>query len=294
MTISSLLHTSRISDALLHTIYASDQEMYPAPLTYERLQSWRDACPELSICFNASNDGSEMPLGVIIVLPLVKKYWEDLLMGKIKEVDIDAGEMFAGVGGDGGGSSTKMESEMQLQAPVEVGLHVFHIERFTAWDAEDALKKTGAQPATVTVGGCEYGSMRFADMALEEIQRRVEAFNAEAGERRWDVLGFSALTATPAGKKTFARLGFVSTGYKEIFRLIETSSSSSPTSEVHSSGDDLRGSQNKAGPHTTVSAIYIYPGEARTEKLGSDVISESEMTVRYSATSSEKMSRVRW
>lgn len=130
-------------------------------------------------------------MGVIIVLPLVKKYWEDLLVGKIKEVDIDAGEMFAGVDGGGGGSSTKMESEMQLQAPVEVGLHVFHIERFTAWDAGDAAKKTGARPATVTVGGCEYGSMRFADMALEEIQRRVEAFNAEAGERRWDVLGLS-------------------------------------------------------------------------------------------------------
>lgn len=113
-------------------------------------------------------------------------------MGKIKEVDIGAGEMFAGVGGGGGGgSSAKMESEVQLQAPVEVGLHVFHIERFTARDAGDAAKKTGAQPATVTVGGCEYGSMRFADMALAEIQRRVEAFNAEAGERRWDVLGFS-------------------------------------------------------------------------------------------------------
>ncbi|KAK1775473.1 hypothetical protein QBC45DRAFT_422047 [Copromyces sp. CBS 386.78] len=175
MTIHSPLHTSRISDALLRTIYASDQEMYPAPLTYERLQSWRDACPELSICFSTSNDDSEKSLGVIIVLPLVKKYWKDLLVGKIKEVDVDAEEMFAGAG-----------KELQhLQAPVEVGLHVFHIERFAAWDAEDALKKTGARPASLTVRGCEDGKMRFADMALEEVQRRVETASAEVAERRW-------------------------------------------------------------------------------------------------------------
>ncbi|KAJ4388411.1 hypothetical protein N0V85_007584 [Neurospora sp. IMI 360204] len=272
MTIHSPLHTSRITDALLRTIYASDQEMYPAPLTYERLQSWRDACPELSICFSASGDDSEQPVGVIIVLPLVKKYWENLLVGKIKEVDVDAGTIFAG------------RELQQLQAPVEVGLHVFHIERFAAWDAEDALKKTGARPAAVTVRGCEDGKMRFADMALEEVQRRVEAANAEVGGRRWDVLGFSALTATPAGKKTFARLGFVPTGYKEIFRLVETSS---PLSKMHLDGDDTGGAQNNPGPQTTVMTTYIYPGKAHMGELSSGVISESEMTVRYSATSSE-------
>ncbi|KAH7636128.1 hypothetical protein B0T09DRAFT_33348 [Sordaria sp. MPI-SDFR-AT-0083] len=258
------LHTSRISDDLLRTIYASDQEMYPAPLTYERLQSWRDACPVLSICFTASDDDSEQPVGIIIVLPLAKKYWEDLLVGKIKEVDIDAEEMFVDAG---------RRDLQQLQAPVEVGLHVFHIERFAAWDAEESL----------TVRGYEDGKMRFADMALEEVQRRVEAFNAEVGERkrRWDVLGFSALTATPAGKKTFARLGFVPTGYNEIFRLAETSSLSSPASAVRSGGDNTGRTQNNAGPQTIVETVCIYPGETHTGGLGPDVISESEMTVRY-------------
>lgn len=147
-------------------------------MTYERLQSWRDACPELSICFSTSDDESAEPVGVIIVLPLLKKYWEDLLVGKIKEVDVDAEEMFA---------------RGELQAPAGVGLHVFHIERFAAWDAEDALKKTGVRPAAVTVRCCEDdGKMRFADIALEEVRRRVEPANAEAGNRRrWDVLGFS-------------------------------------------------------------------------------------------------------
>ena len=130
-------------------------------------------------------------MGVIIVLPLLKKYWEDLLVGKIKEVDIDVEEMFVGVSGGGESSAEMEESQLQVQAPVEVGLHVFHIERFAACDAEDILKKTGARPAAVTVRGCEDGKMRFADVALEEVQRRVEAFNVVMGRRRWDVLGFS-------------------------------------------------------------------------------------------------------
>ena len=161
-------------------------------MTYERLQSWRDACPELSICFNAN--GPEHPVGVIIVLPLLKKYWEDLLVGKIKEIDIDAEEMFVDAGGER--KQQQQQQQQHLQPPVEVGLHVFHIERFAAWAAEDASTKTGARPAAVTVRGCEDGKMRFADMALEEVQRRVEALDAEAteagrGRRRWDVLGFS-------------------------------------------------------------------------------------------------------
>ncbi|KAK3396970.1 hypothetical protein B0T20DRAFT_356857 [Sordaria brevicollis] len=254
MATPSPLRTSQISDDLLRTIYASDQEMYPAPLTYERLRSWRDACPELSICFTANDDhDSSEPVGVIIVLPLLKKYWEDLLVGKIKEVDVDAKEMF-------------VRGDRELQAPAEVGLHVFHIERFAAWDAEDALKKTGARPAAVTVRGCEDGGGKtgFADLALEEVRRRVEAANAEAENnwRRWDVLGFSALTATPAGKKTFARLGFVPTGYKEIFQLVDTRSPSTPE-------------------NMTVATHYVYPGQTQIGELSSGVISESEMTVRY-------------
>lgn len=263
MAIHSPLHTSGITDDLLHTIYASDQEMYPAPLTYKRLQSWRDACPELSICFSASEDDSQQPVGVIIVLPLLKIYWEDLLVGKIKEVDVDAEEMFA---------REELQQEQQLQAPVEVGLHVFHIERFAAWDAEDALKRTGARPAAVTV------RCGFADVTLEEVRRRVEAANSEAGRRRWDILGFSALTATPAGRKTFARLGFVPTGYKEIFLVNEPNRQSA------------EGTRTTIDRYMTPETVCIYPGEHTTTHQVADrsshVVSVSEMTAKFNPTGS--------
>lgn len=124
-----------ISDEVLRRIFESDQDMYPAPLTYERLKSWVDGCQELCICFQrVLEEGPEVrPMGAIIVLPLLKRHWEDVLVGKLKETDIEP-VMFAGEG------------------YVDVGLHVFHVERF---DAE--TRGTGFAETTLGVIGSIVG-----------------------------------------------------------------------------------------------------------------------------------------
>ena len=111
--------------------------MYPAPLTYERLKGWVDSCPELCICFHTCPDGEyDSLVGAIIVLPLLKKYWEGVLVGKLRETDIEPA-MFAGEG------------------DVDAGLHIFHIERFDAETAGPRLP-------------------HFAEFALNDVRKLIE------------------------------------------------------------------------------------------------------------------------
>ena len=145
-----LLQRTAINDDVLGRIYASDQDMYPAPLTYERLKSWVEGCPELCICFQSgSEEGGDLAtVGAIIVLPLLKQHWEDVLVGNLKEIDIDAAIMFAGHG------------------KADVGLHVFHIERFNA------------SPRT----RLPY----FAEHAMENIRDIVR-------RKDWNIIGYSGM-----------------------------------------------------------------------------------------------------
>lgn len=164
-------HWQTIDEGLLKDTYDSDQAMYPAPeLTYDRLKSWVDACPELCLCLQCGQtklDHAQLKKfatdgvhGLIIVLPLLLTYWERLVNGEIEEHDIDASEMFP------------LSSPAQPQTDgdskrVQVGLHVFHIERYLGF--------------STTL----YGTT-FTSLALEEIRCRVQkAF------RSWEVLGFS-------------------------------------------------------------------------------------------------------
>lgn len=117
-----MLQAGPITDDLLQQIFASDQDMYPAPLTYARLQSWVDACPGLSQCFYLPEPdaahrsrGAELA-GAIIVLPLKEAYWRALLTGNLRETDIDVSASFP--------ANDSAENTM--------GLHVFHIERFSS------------------------------------------------------------------------------------------------------------------------------------------------------------------
>ncbi len=139
-----------INDEVLQCIYTSDQDMYPAPLSYERLKSWVKKCPELSLCLQAEVEGNGgfIPVGAVIVLPVLQKHWENLLAGKLQEVDIDSETMLAG-GGD-----------------ADIGLHIFHIERFEAFKPSEQLK-------------------HFAEFALEDAREIVGA------KKQWNVLGYS-------------------------------------------------------------------------------------------------------
>ena len=201
-----------LSETVLQTVYASDQDMYPVALPYSQVQSWVAACPELSISFiitegNSSRDSSgnggnesgngdsdakglEGPegvagvAGVIIVLPLRKKYWEDVLCGRVKEMDIEAGSMFpsgygkghALRGGDYGPSEREGDDGLGVE---EVGLHVYHVERFHIPTSSGAEGK----------GSRRWGAHKkpFAEFALDEVMRRVE------GRTSWKVVGVSGL-----------------------------------------------------------------------------------------------------
>lgn len=151
--------------------------MYPAPLTYARLESWVTASPDLSRCFHlrsSSKEGEESEMasiaGVLIVLPLKEAHWRDLLVGHLRETDIDAASMIAPDDAEG----------------CAVGLHVFHVERLSG-NAKAFTKL----------------SVAYADSV--------------ARTKGWHVLGYSALTATEDGARSFERLGFRPTGYEEFW-----------------------------------------------------------------------------
>lgn len=107
-----------ITNDVLRNIYQSDQEIYPAPLSYERLGAWVDAAPETCLCFfdEVSTTNAQLGreqggvVGTIIALPLNYDAWNALIHGHLKETDVDVEYHFVGI-----------------QGPV--GLHVFHIER---------------------------------------------------------------------------------------------------------------------------------------------------------------------
>jgi hypothetical protein len=131
-----------ITDDVLYDIYASDRDDEnpgELPLIYDRLRDWIDASPNLSICFRAKSvyGRGTVCIGVVIVLPLLRRYWEDLLVGKLKEPDIEALTMFP---------------REDMEEP-EVGLHVFHMERSEAFRTISKLN-------------------HFAEFALEDISLR--------------------------------------------------------------------------------------------------------------------------
>lgn len=164
------LRWQTITDVLLKEIYDSDQAMYPAPqLTYDRLKSWVDAFPALSLCLqrgraeasthqeSAENDAIH---GLIIVLPLQQPYWDKLRRADIEEHDVDAMKMFPPLSA----SATRPHAQ---GSKTKVGLHVFHIERFPRFAAT-------------------WKGARFTELALDEIRgRTTEAFES------WEILGYS-------------------------------------------------------------------------------------------------------
>lgn len=205
LTMSSTRWNS-IDDQLLHHVWASDQAMYPAPeLTYEHLKSLTDACPELSISLRdtrgedeqedesgrdamtssetASSSSSSSaavyaprgpestsaPLhGLIIVWPLLAHaHWKQLLDNTIKEHDVKA-TMFppARCCGDAGAP----------EKTTPVGLHIFHIERFSAFQR--------------TPRGAAAG---FTRLALDEVRQRVARLEST---KSWEVVGYSGERAS--------------------------------------------------------------------------------------------------
>ncbi|OBR04498.1 hypothetical protein CH63R_11201 [Colletotrichum higginsianum IMI 349063] len=184
------LETGPMTDDVLRGIFASDQDMYPAPLTWDRLRSWTTAAPDLATCFYLPDNGPSAAaaaaaadtrtiVGAVVALPLLAPAWRDLLAGGIKETDVDAASMLARDYDEGSG--------------VVVGLHVFHVERFDVPEARESGVLRG-----------------FGSIAMRAVVAAAEG-------KGWEVIGHSALTATAAGKRCFEQLGFEPTGYEEFW-----------------------------------------------------------------------------
>lgn len=156
-------HWEPIDDRLLEEIYTADQAIYPAPLlTYQRLRSWVADCPELCICLRG-HDPEPAAQGVVIVLPVRDEYWGRLVAGELKEHDVNPSDMFPpGAAADGSAGAHGHPEK------AKVGLHVFHVERYSS-----TARDGGRAPP-------------FTPAALEEVRSRV-------GERfpSWEVVGYS-------------------------------------------------------------------------------------------------------
>nr|CDP27082.1 Putative protein of unknown function [Podospora anserina S mat+] len=264
-----------ISDEVLRAVYASDMEMYPAGLSYDRLCSWVAACPEMSICWSSPKTGI---LGVVIVLPMLREYWEDLLVGKLKEPTVDAHTMFphdnkreqkpqaehvevAGARqiGNGKAPNGRISAVQENEEQQEVGLHVYHIERLAV------------EPPTSK-------QRRFSEIAMEEVTRRA------AEKKGWKVVGLSALVATDGGKRTFQRMGFKNTGYRELFvtKVIRR-----PSYAAIGIGNSPSIPEDAVDEPEELDMLYIYPedgagGKSVSEIIGygRTVVAMSEMTVK--------------
>lgn len=84
-------------------------------------------------------------------------------------------------------------------------------------------------------------------------------------------LANAALTATPAGKRTFEKLGFAPTGYKELF--------------VTKDSENRKQAGRDKQP---LGMIWLYPGDERDPREaveGGAVVSRSEMVVKYGSPS---------
>ncbi|GKT63068.1 hypothetical protein ColTof4_05339 [Colletotrichum tofieldiae] len=226
MSTMSSLETGPMTDEVLKDIFASDQDMYPAPLTWERLRSWTTAAPEVATCFYLPAEGSKgrctrTLIGAVIALPVLAPAWRDLLVGKVKETDVDAESMFAR---DGDPHS-------------EVGLHVFHVERF---DVPQACGRVGG----------------FADLSMRAVV-------AAAERKGWKIIGHSALTATPGGRRCFEKMGFEPTGYEEFWvadarggvELVTVTADTAPEERISPGDVAVRG-------HATMFARHLHPANS--------------------------------
>ncbi|KAI5842371.1 hypothetical protein BZA05DRAFT_449149 [Tricharina praecox] len=96
---------------LIPALLASDSSIYPSPLTLSTLTSWITTAPSSTLYYPSS--------GIAVSLPLQLPYWLLLTSGELKEWELTP-SMFAAPGA----------------AAAEVGVHVWHVERWDGWRRE--------------------------------------------------------------------------------------------------------------------------------------------------------------
>ncbi|TEA19700.1 hypothetical protein C8034_v008997 [Colletotrichum sidae] len=221
MATRQVLETGPMTREVLDGIFASDQDMYPAPLTWERLESWTKAAPEMAICFHlpSDKDSTGKPVGAVIALPMLVDSWRELITGVLKETDVEP-TMFP----------------CEDDHSPEVGLHVFHVERFDVPEARGRVRG-------------------FGDISMQAV---VDA----ALRKRWKVLGHSALTATPEGRRCFEKLGLSPTGYEEYWVSSASSDEVQLVTVSVDNASEVDISQDRIKGHARMLAKHIPPTDA--------------------------------
>lgn len=130
-----------------------DKKVYPTdnPVTSEILSNWYRNNPEFGMIFE---DESGKIQGVCVIIPLNKKGWNKLINGKLSESDLNPKTIF------------------DNRRDKEIGLHIYHIERFS--EKKDFYK--------------------YSLSGLNEIIQNLRKINKELA-----IIGFSGLCVTPSG-----------------------------------------------------------------------------------------------
>ena len=143
--------------------FGADSQIYPSPLSLSVLTSWVKTCPSFALQYLHPKDQGKV-VGICIILPILKSHWDDLVSGRIHEWDILPSMLW-----HHDGECAKVDSD--------VGLHIWHIERFPGWQR--------------TWGG-------FGKYVWDEVRRGL--LDQLKGPR---VRGFSALAVTEDGVRLF-------------------------------------------------------------------------------------------
>ncbi|KAF8472460.1 hypothetical protein BDZ91DRAFT_715112, partial [Kalaharituber pfeilii] len=158
------LPASKITIAL-----SADNNIYPSPLTVSTLQSWANICPAFFLQYVHPLNQSEI-VGICIAIPILAPYWDDLIAGRIREWEVRPEMLY---------------SRDRVREPVQVGLHVWHVERFSSWDR--------------AWGG--FGRLAWKD--IEAVMER-EGIETQAGSDSGVLMkGYSALAVTEDGLRLF-------------------------------------------------------------------------------------------
>ena len=164
-----------LSSSSMELAFGADSQIYPTPLSFSDFASWVETCPTFAFQYQHPRDLGKV-VGVCIMLPILKPYWDDLVSGRIHEWDIVPSMLWHHHGGG------------YAEPDSDVGLHVWHIERFSGWRR--------------AWGG-------FGKYVWDEVKRGL--LDQPKGPK---VVGFSALAVTEEGTRLFRdRLG-----WKEIPR----------------------------------------------------------------------------
>jgi hypothetical protein len=111
---SAIAPLRAINGCDLEALLASDEQLYPSGLSLERFSQWTTAAKYPSLSLVYSRLPNLVTDGICIVLPLDPSTWTKLVQGSIKEVELEL---------------------CDFNQAGDIGLHIWHIERYDGWNA---------------------------------------------------------------------------------------------------------------------------------------------------------------